>query len=73
MDKFDEMPEIIHDFMGKLSKNRKIPSTNNLAELLFRVTFPGKIKRIITTYKRAQRQIRLNNLNWTKRNVWKKT
>ena len=77
--KFDEMPEIIQDFMRKLSKkleitlnytkNRKIPSTNNLAELLFRVTFPGKIKRIFRTYKGAQRQIRLNNLNWTKRNV----
>ena len=55
-EKFDEMPEIIQDFIRKLSKkleitlnhtkNRKIPSTNNLAELLFRVTFPGKIKRI---------------------------
>ena len=77
--KFDEMPEIIQNFMIKLSKkleitinhtkNKKIPSTNNLAELLFRVTFPGKIKRIFRTYKGAQRQIRLNNLNWTKRNV----
>ena len=70
--KFDEMPEIIQNFMIKLSKkleitinhtkNKKIPSTNNLAELLFRVTFPGKIKRIFRTYKGAQRQIRLNNL-----------
>ena len=78
-EKFDEMPEIIQDFMIKLSKkleitlnhtqNRKIPSTNNLAELIFRVTFPGKIKRIFRTYKGAKRQIRLNNLNWTKRNV----
>ena len=78
-EKFDELPEIIQDFMRKLSKkleitlnhtqNRKIPSTNNLAELLFRVTFPGKIKRIFRTYEGAKRQIRLNNLNWTKRNV----
>ena len=78
-EKFDEMPEIIQNFMKKLSKkleitlnhtkNKKIPSTNNLAELLFRVTFPGKIKRIFRTYKGAKRQIRLNNLNWTKRNV----
>lgn len=78
-EKIDEMPEIIQDFMRKLSKkleitlnhtkNRKIPSTNNLAELLFRVTFPGKIKRIFRTYEGAKRQIRLNNLNWTKRNV----
>lgn len=78
-EKIDEMPEIIQDFIRKLSKkleitlnhtkNRKIPSTNNLAELLFRVTFPGKIKRIFRTYEGAKRQIRLNNLNWTKRNV----
>ena len=41
-EKFDEMPKIIQDFVRKLSKkleitlnhtqNRKIPSTNNLAE-----------------------------------------
>lgn len=78
-EKFDEIPEIIQNFMKKLSKkleitlnhtkNREIPSTNNLAELLFRVTFPGKIKRIFRTYKGAKRQIRLNNLKWTKRNV----
>lgn len=70
-EKFDEMSEIIQDFIRKLSKkleitlnhtkNRKIPSTNNLAELLFRITFPGKIKRIFRTYKGAQRQTRLNN------------
>ena len=78
-EKFDEMPEIIQNFMRKLSKkleitlnhtkNRKIPSTNNLTELLFGVTFPGKIKRIFRTYEGAKRQIQLNNLNWTKRNV----
>ena len=54
--KIDEMPEMIQDFIRKLSKklektfnytkNNKIPSTNNLAELLFRVTFSRKIKRI---------------------------
>ncbi len=71
------MPEIIQNFMRKLSKkleitlnhtkNRKIPNTNNLAKLLFGVTFPVKIKRIFRTYKSAQRQIRFNNLNWTKK------
>ena len=45
------------------TKNRKIPSTNNLAELLFGVTFLGKIKRIFRTCKGAKRQIQLNNLN----------
>lgn len=67
MKKIDEMPEIIQDFMRKFSKkleitlnhtkNRKIPSTNNLVELVFRVTFPGKIKRIFRTYEGAKRQI----------------
>ena len=56
-EKINEMPEIIQDFMRKLSKkleitlnhtkNRKIPSTNNLAELLFRVTFPGALSNIL--------------------------
>ena len=55
------MPEIIQDFMKKLSKkpeitlnhtkNQKIPSTNNITKLFFGVTFPGKIKRIFRTYK----------------------
>lgn len=67
MKKIDEMPEIIQDFMRKFSKkleitlnhtkNRKIPSTNNLVELVFRVTFLGKIKRIFRTYEGAKRQI----------------
>ena len=37
------------------TKNRKIPSTNNLAKLLFRVTFSRKIKRIFRTYEGAER------------------
>ncbi len=32
-------------------KNKKILSTNNLAELFFRITFLGKIKRIFWIYK----------------------
>ena len=73
------MPEIIQELMRKFSKkleitlnhtkNRKIPSTNNLAELLFGSTFSGKIKRIFRTYTSTQTQIQLNNLNWTKRTV----
>lgn len=70
-EKFNELHRIIQDFIRKLSKkleitmnhtkNRKIPSTNNIAELLFRITFLEKIKIIIRTYKEAKRQIRLNN------------
>ena len=61
------MPEIIQDFMRKFSKkleitlnhtkNRKIPSTNNLVELVFRVTFPGKLNRILRKYEGAKRQL----------------
>ena len=51
------------------TKNKKISSTNKLTELLFRLTFPRKIKRIFRTYEGAKKQIRLNNINWTKRNV----
>ncbi len=71
------MPEIIQDFVRKLSKkleitlnhikNKKIPSTNNLVELLFRITFPGKIKRIFRTYKRAQRQNSIKQLKLNKK------
>ena len=42
-EKFDGMPEIIQDCIG-YTKNRKIPSTKNLAELLFGVTFLKKQK-----------------------------
>ena len=78
-EKIEELPEIIQDFIKKLSKkldktlnhakNREIPNTNNLAELLFRVRFPGKIKSIFRTKIGAERQIRLNDINWIKRNV----
>lgn len=65
MKKIDEMPEIIQDFMRKFSKkleitlnhtkNRKIPSTNNLAELLFRVTFPRKNKKNLQNIRRSKK------------------
>lgn len=50
-EKFDELPEIIQDFMRKLSKkleitlnhtkNRKIPSTNN-SRIIVPSNFPWK-------------------------------
>ena len=81
-DKLEELPQIIQDFIKKLSKkidkaleytkDKKIPKTNNLVELLFKVTFPGKIKRIYRTYAGAVTQIKLDDLRWIERNVLKK-
>jgi len=81
-DKLEELPPIIKNFIKTLSKkinkaleytkDKKIPKTNNLVELLFKVTFPGKIKRIYRTYAGAITQIKLDDLKWIERNVLKK-
>ena len=52
----DELPDVIKDYVKKFDKkinlvleqvkDSNIPKTNNLVELFFKVTFPGKIKRI---------------------------
>ena len=80
-DKLEELPQIIKDFIKKLSKkinkalnylnDKDIPKTNNLVELLFKVTFPGKIKRIYRTYVGAITQIKLDDLKWIESNVLK--
>ena len=82
-DKLEELPPIIKNFIKTLSKkinkaleytkDKKIPKTNNLVELLFKVTFPGKIKRIYRTYAGAVTQIKLDDLKWIEKNVLKKT
>lgn len=81
-DKKEELPTIIHDFLKKLSKkikrafeftqDKSIPKTNNLVELFYKVTFPGKIKRIYRTLEGVQNRIRLNNIRWMERNVIQK-
>ena len=73
------MPELIYDFLKKLSKkidralafttDNLIPNTNNLIELFFKVTFLGRIKRIFRTYEGAMNRIRLDNVRWMERNV----
>ena len=82
-DKLEELPKIIKNFIKTLSKkiekaleytkDKNIPKTNNLVELLFKVTFPGKIKRIYRTYAGAITQIKLDDLRWIERNVLKKS
>lgn len=79
MSQINELPNIIQVFLKNLDKkidytlnhtlNRKIPKTNNLIELIYRTTFPGKIKRIFRTLKGAKRQIKSNNLKWMENNV----
>ena len=81
-DKKEELPTIIYDFLNNLSKkidralqftkDKSIPKTNNLIELFYKVTFPGKIKRIYRTLEGAQNRIRMNNIRWMERNVLKK-
>jgi hypothetical protein len=78
-EKLEELPEVIKEFVKKLDKkidrvleqvkDRKIPKTNNLVELFFKVTFPGKIKRIYRTYEGALNKIKLDNLRWIETNV----
>ena len=73
------MHDLIYDFLKKLSKkidrslafttNNLIHNTNNLIELFFKVTFPGKIKRIFRTYDGAMNRIMLDNVRWMEQNV----
>ena len=79
MSQINQLPKIIQVFLKNLdkkidytlthTKNREIPKTNNLIELIYRTTFPGKIKRIFRTLKGAKRQIKSNNLKWMENNV----
>ena len=79
LDKKDELPDFIHDFLKNLlnkieralafTKDESLPKTNNLVELFYKVTFPGKIKRIYRTVEGAKNRIRLNNIKWMEKNV----
>lgn len=53
--------------------NNDIPSTNNLLEGFYKITFPRKIKKIFVTYHGAMNRIALNNIRWMKRNGRYKT
>ena len=78
-EKLNELPKVIQEYIKKLDKkidkvleqaqDRNIPKTNNLVELFFKVTFPGKIKRIYRTYEGALNKIKLDDLRWTEKNV----
>ena len=78
-DKLEDLPKEIKAFIKNLSKyldkaiqhtiNRKIPSTNNLIEGFYKITLPGKIKRIFKTYRGLLIRITLNNIRWINRCV----
>ena len=69
-DKLEELSQIIKDFIKTLSKkinkalkytkNKKIPKTNNIVELLFKVTFSWKNKKNLSNIRRS------NNTNQTR-------
>ena len=79
LDKKDELSNFIHDFLKNLLKkieralaftnDESLPKTNNLIELSYKITFPGKIKRIYRTVEGAMNRIRLNNIKWMEKNV----
>ena len=81
MSQINELPNIIKDFLKNLEKkidytlnhtiDRNIPKTNNLIELIYRTTFPGKIKRIFRTLKGAKRQIKANNIRWMEKKCFR--
>ena len=75
----NKMHKVFRNFLKNLEKkidktlnhtiDPEIPKTNNLIELIYRTTFPGKIKTIYRTLKGAKRQIKANNIRWIERNV----
>ena len=49
--------------------NENVPSTNNLIEQFFKITFARKIKKIYRTKRGAIKRMKLNQIRWTKRNA----
>lgn len=78
-DKIDELPNVISSFIKNLSKNlektlqhifhEEIPNTNNKIECYYKTTMPRYIKRIFRTTEGFIRQMKLQQIRWTKRNV----
>lgn len=79
MEKKEEMSEEIRKFLENLDDhlenalnhtlNDNVPSTNNLIEQYFKITFARKIKKIYRTKRGAMKRMNLNQIRWTKRNV----
>ena len=77
--KIKEMSKEIRKFLENLKDHlddalkhtlyQCVPSTNNLVEQYFRITFARKIKRIFRTTRGAMKRMKMNEIRWTKRNV----
>ena len=75
------MSEEIKDFLENLKDhlddalkhtiNKNVPSTNNLIEQFFKITFARKIKKIFRTERGATKRMKMNEIRWTRRNVIK--
>ena len=78
-DKRKTMSEEIRKFLENLKDhlddalnhtlNKNIPSTNNLIELFYKISFGSKVKRIFRTSRGAYKRMKLNELRWARRNV----
>lgn len=72
-----DLPDLIVEDIKKIDKNfdklishienKDIPSTNNLAELFFRVTSPNKFKKRYRTDKGVNRKMKINRVRWNYR------
>ena len=49
--------------------NKNLPSTNNLIEQFFKITFGCKMKILFRTERGASKRMKFNEIRWTKRNV----
>ena len=77
----DQMSTEIKEFLENLKDhledalkhtlNKNLPSTNNLIEQFFKITFARKIKKIFRTTRGAMKRMKLNEIRWTRRNVIK--
>ena len=49
--------------------NENVPSTNNLIEQYYKITFGRKLKKIFRTDRGVYKRMKANEIRWTKRNV----
>lgn len=64
--------ENLKDYLDDALKhtlNKSVPSTNNLIEQFFKITFARKIKKIFRTKRGAMKRMKLNEIRCNKRNV----
>lgn len=74
-----EMSEEIRKYLENLKDNlndalhhtlnKNVPSTNNLIEQYFKISFGHKQKKIFRTERGAMKRMKANEIRWTKRNV----